>query len=110
MTTIDKITDIIAIVIIIAIVLAIICVIGIIIILVNNLKDSIKPSKYYRIEYIYDHNGKFQSTIKARTPKQAIRKLLRKHPRYYPLNDITDIISCKEVDYYKCLKEVEEDE
>ena len=104
MKIIDKVSS------IIIIVLAIIYVIAIIILFVINLKDSIKPPKYYRIEYIYDHNGKFQSTIKARTPEQAIRKLLRKHPRYYPLNDITDIISCKEVDYYKCLKEVEEND
>lgn len=64
-----------------------------------------KPKKYYRIEYIYDNRGECRTTIKARTPKQAIRKLLRKHPRHYPLNDITDIKSCTEVDFYKCLKE-----
>lgn len=103
MKTIDTITD------IIAIVLAIIYVIAIIILVVISLKDSIKPKKYYKIEYIYDNKGEFQATIKAKTPEQAIRKLLRKHPRHYPLNEITDIVSCTKIDYYKCLKEVEDD-
>lgn len=104
MTTIDKITD------ILVIILAIIYIIVLIIVPLINLKDLYVPKKYYKIEYIFDDAGKSESTIKARTPEKAIRKLLRKHPRYYPLNEITDIISCTEVDYFKCLKEVEEDD
>jgi hypothetical protein len=104
MTTIDKIAD------ILAIVLAIIYVTAIIIILIINLKPLFNPKKYYLIEYIFDYKGKTEIIIKARTPEQAIRKLIRMYPRRFPLNSLTDITSCKEVDFYKCLKEVPEDE
>ncbi len=104
MTTIDKVAD------IIGIILIIIYIIVLIIVLLINLKNLYEPKKYYKVEYIYDNNGKSKTVIKARTPKQAIRKLLRKHSHYYPLSEITDVISCTEVDYFKCLKEVEEDE
>lgn len=99
MTTIDKITN------ILFIVFTIIYVLFVIIAIIIYSKALFKPKKYYRIEYIFDNDGKFQATIKARTPEQAIRKLLRNHPRYFPLNEITNIKFCKEVDFYKCLEE-----
>ena len=104
MTTIDRITD------IIAIVLAIIYVIAIIILLVIYLKPLFKPNNYYEIHYHYDHLYVSKSIVKAKTPKQAIDKLIRKYQRNFPLNEITDIISCTEINYYKCLKEVSKDE
>ena len=103
MKTIDTITD------IIAIVLAIIYVIAIIILLVINLKDSIKPGKYYKIEHTYDYNCVDTSIVKAKTPEQAIKKLIRKYQHNYPFNRLTSVICCKEVDFYKCLEEVSED-
>lgn len=104
MKTIDTITD------IIVIVLAIIYIIAIILLLVINLKPLFKPNNYYEIHYHYDHLYVSKSIVKAKTPKQAIDKLIRKYQRNSPLNDITDIISCTEVNYYKCLKEVSKDD
>lgn len=69
-----------------------------------------KPKKYYKVEYHYDHLYVSKAIFKAKTPKQAIDKLIRKYQCNFPLNEITDIISCTEIDYYKCLKEESEDE
>lgn len=102
MTTFDIITD------IIAIVLAIIYVIAIIIILIINLKDLVKPNRYYKIEHSYDFRYVTNSIVKAKTPEKAIKKLIRKYQYDYPLNKLNEVICCKEVDYFKCLKEVEE--
>lgn len=104
MTTIDKITN------ILFIVFTIIYILAIIIMVIIIFKPLYKPKKYYRIEYIFDYKGKTEIIIKARTPEQAIRKLICQYPRRFPLNSLTDITSCKEVDFYKCLKEVSEDE
>ena len=104
MITFDKITD------ILFIVLTIIYILILVIMAIINFKDLFNHKKYYRIEYIFDYKGKTEIIIKARTPEQAIRKLICQYPRRFPLNSLTDITSCKEVDFYKCLKEVSEDE
>ena len=69
-----------------------------------------KPKKYYKIEYSFDGKGKSETVVEAKTPEKAIRKLIRKYQSYFPLNELTDIISCTEIDFYKCLKEVQKDE
>lgn len=79
-------------------------------IIIMSIWCEYKPKKYYKINYIFDNKGKSEMIIKARTPKQAIRKFINKYPHKYPLNEITDIISCKEINYYKCLKEVSKDD
>lgn len=104
MTTINKITD------ILFIVLTIIYILILIITAIINFEDLFNPKKYYKIEYIFDNKGKSETVIKAKTPEKAIRKLIHKFERSFPLNELTDIINCKEIDYYKCLKEVEKDE
>ena len=85
-------------------------VLAIIILLVIYLKPLFKPNNYYEIHYHYDHLYVSKSIVKAKTPKQAIDKLIRKYQRKFPLNEITDIISCTEINYYKCLKEVSKDD
>lgn len=74
--------------------------------IITGIAIEYEPKKYYKIEYHFDYLYVSKSIIKARTPKQAIDKLIRKYQRNFPLNEITDIINCTEVDYYKCLKEV----
>ena len=100
MTTFDKITD------NIFIVFTIIYFLFVIFIVIINFEYWFKPKKYYRVEYYYDERYVSKAIFKAKTPKQAIDKLIRKYRRDFPLNEITDIISCTEVDFYKCLKEV----
>lgn len=104
MITIDKVTN------IIIIILVIIYILGAIFIYLINEKDLFKSKKYYRIEYYYDYKYTSTSIVKAKTPKQAIKKLIYKHKHGWNLNEITDVISCTEVDFYKCLKEVEKNE
>ena len=103
MTTIDKITD------IFFIVLTIIYILFVIFMIIIYSKNLYEPKKYYRIEYIFDYKGATEILIKARTPEQAIRKFLRIFPRRFPLNNLTDVTSCKEFNFYKCLEEVSED-
>lgn len=69
-----------------------------------------KPKKYYKIKYIFDSKDESEAVIESKTPKQAIDKLIRKYQCNFPLNEITDIISCTEINYYKCLEEESKDE
>lgn len=68
-----------------------------------------KPKKYYKVEYCYDDRYVSKAIIEAKTPQQAIKKLIHKYQYGLPLNELTDIISCTEFDYYKCLKEVDDE-
>lgn len=79
-------------------------------IIIMSIWGEHKPKKYYKIKYIFDGKGESEAVIESKTPKQAIDKLIRKYQCNFPLNEITDIISCTEIDYYKCLKEVSKDD